>query len=81
MSSRLVTVRHIIEKYGLSRHMVYSSIQCDSSFPFTNIGPKKNYRIDEDKFKGWLNRKAYTTAYGDEIPTGEDLIMEFKGEK
>ncbi len=81
MKLKLVTINYIIEKYGLSSYMIYYSIKHDSSFPVTNIGPKKNYRIDEDKFEEWFNRKTYTTAYGNEVPTGDDLFKEFRDEK
>lgn len=43
-----------MEKYNLSRYMIYNTIKTDESFPVVDLGPKKNYRIDLNGFEMWL---------------------------
>ena len=80
MNTELLPVSTIIRDFGLSKYMIYKTIEIDSSFPYLNIGPKKNYRIDLTKFIEWLSRRKFlatTTA----IPTGQDLLKDMKNAK
>ena len=70
-----------MDKFGLSRYMIYKTIQNDPSFPVINIGPKKNYRVYLNLFEEWFNRRANTTVSGDEVPTANELIKEFTIDK
>lgn len=74
MRTKLMTIKFIMEKYNLSRYMIYHTIKHDPSFPVRNIGPRKNYRIDLSLFEEWLCRRAATTSYGDEVPTSKELL-------
>lgn len=73
MTTKLVPVSWIIKEYGFSRYMIYYMIKNDSSFPVFNVGPKKNFKIDFNKFVEWLSRRT-VSATTSAIPTGNDLL-------
>jgi hypothetical protein len=75
MTTKLLPVSTIIRDYGLSRYMIYNTIKNDPSFPALNVGPKKNFRIDPNRFVEWLSRRT-ATATSSAIPTGSDLLKE-----
>lgn len=59
--TRLVTVKELSRRYGLSLIAVYGLIKTDSSFPAVNVGLRKKYMIDLNKFNQWLDQRAIST--------------------
>ena len=76
--SNLMPIKYIINKYKLSSYMIYESIKNDPSFPAINLGPTKNYRIDESLLNEWIRKRSINTGMKNEIPTAQELLQGVK---
>ena len=73
----LITVAQAMNRYQLTKHVIYEAIKHDPTFPAINLGPKKNYRIDENDLVLWLKRKRHAPTDAPlHVPTGDDLLKE-----
>lgn len=69
------TVTKIAKMYNVSPWSIYEAIKTDASFPFHNVGPKKNYRINPVEFRSWLKKKSQLTQYKlANFKTAEELL-------
>ena len=78
MTTKLLSVSSIIENYGLTKYIVYQTIKIDPSFPALNLGPKKKFMIDVERFTEWLSRRTAFTTNNTGVPTGSDLLKELR---
>jgi predicted DNA-binding transcriptional regulator AlpA len=58
-TKKLITVKEAIAKYDLSKFAIYEHIKTDPSFPAINIGPYKNYRLNEALLKAWIDQRLH----------------------
>jgi predicted DNA-binding transcriptional regulator AlpA len=71
---KLLSVSEVSKRYSLSKFTIYHLIRSDPTFPAVNIGPKKNYRIQSDLFKIWLDQRLKERHYYDfKVPTADQL--------
>jgi excisionase family DNA binding protein len=71
---KLLSVNEVSRSYNLSKYTIYCLIKSDPTFPAVNIGPKKNYRIQADLFKTWLEQRLKERQYYDfKVPTADQL--------
>ncbi len=72
----LLSVREVIQAFGLSRYTVYTLIRTDPSFPCVNVGPRKNYRIQKDLLVDWLtSRMEQRKSLSFQIPSLQELMQ------
>jgi hypothetical protein len=73
-------VLEIAKLFGISPSCIYESIRIDPTFPYINLGPRKNYRINPDHFEKWLHKQSrYKSPLKLSIPTALELLKEVKG--
>lgn len=71
---KLLSVSEVSRSFSLSKYTIYCLIKSDPTFPAVNIGPKKNYRIQMDLFKNWLEQRLKERHYLDfKVPTADQL--------
>ncbi len=70
----MLTVSEVVARYPLTRWAIYQAIKSDPVFPFINIGPVKNYRINEPKLKIWLLRSQGRASSNVLIPSALELL-------
>lgn len=56
-----LTVIQIAKMFNVSQWSIYEDIRTDPTFPFLNLGPKKNYRINPKEYKKWSKGKSKST--------------------
>lgn len=56
--SRLVSVRTLATDYGISKSTLYELIKSDPTFPYKNVGLRKKFMIDTEKFEAWLETRT-----------------------
>ena len=72
---RFLRVKEVILGYPFTRYAVYELIKNDPTFPFINVGPKKNYRVMPGLLEEWLKFRLEQRNYRRfTIPTPEDLL-------
>ncbi len=72
---KLLSVNQVSRHYSLSKYTIYNLIKSDPTFPAVNIGPRKNYRIQSDLFKIWLDQRLKERHYYDfKVPTADQLF-------
>jgi hypothetical protein len=74
LKGEMLKVSEVVAKYPLTRWAVYEAIKSDPVFPFINIGPVKNYRINEPMLKIWLLRSHGKGSVNVAIPSALDLL-------
>jgi hypothetical protein len=71
----MLRVSEVVAKYPLTLWAIYQAIRNDPVFPVINIGPVKNYRINEPKLKIWLLRsRGKTPSAHIAIPSAHELL-------
>ncbi|MBF0366480.1 MAG: helix-turn-helix domain-containing protein [Oligoflexia bacterium] len=72
---KYLTVRMVTERFGLSRYSIYELIRSNPTFPYINIGPKKNYRIHSEELEVWLSKRTrYRSSSKLTIPSVEEVV-------
>ncbi len=72
----LLSVREVIQAFGLSRYTVYTLIRTDPSFPCVNVGPRKNYRIQKNLLIDWFAlRLEQRKNLSFQIPSFHELMQ------
>ncbi len=74
VKGEMLKVSEVVAKYPLTRWAIYQAIKNDPVFPFINIEPVKNYRINEPKLKIWLLRSQGRTSSNVAIPSALELL-------
>ena len=73
-TSKLLPVAELCREHKISKYTIYTLIKTDPTFPAINIGPKKNYRIQMDLFRSWLEQRLKERHYFDfKVPTADKL--------
>jgi hypothetical protein len=60
-SKDYLTTSEIAKMFNVSQWSIYEAIKTDPTFPFNNLGPKKNYRINPKEYKKWSQEKSHST--------------------
>lgn len=71
-----VSVKHLANKYGISKSLLYELIQTEKDFPSMNVGKKKKYIIHLKGFIEWLNKRQ--RVHDEQVPKGLDLIRRYR---
>jgi Helix-turn-helix domain len=77
--SGLVSVQALTEHYGLSKSTLYELIKSDPTFPYVNVGLRKKYMIDGERFEMWLKErteKQKSEQFG--LPTASGLLEKYR---
>lgn len=56
-----LTPTKVAKMFNVSQWSIYEAIRTDPTFPFLNLGPKKNYRINPKEYKKWSEGKSKST--------------------
>ena len=59
LKGEMLKVSEVVAKYPLTLWAVYEAIKSDPIFPFLNIGPVKNYRINEPQAQDLATQKPW----------------------
>lgn len=75
----LLTVRQLEALSGLTVGNIYSFIRTEPTFPYVNVGKKKKYLIDKEKFFAWLDKRSATDkSERFNLSSANQLISRFK---
>ncbi len=75
----LVAVKALALKYGVGPATIYEFIKTEPDFPYVNVGVKKKFLIDVNKFDIWLTERTKKQKHEHfAIPTALDLTTVFK---
>lgn len=72
-SKRFCSVREIGEIYGISQWVIYHHIKTDPGFPHINVGNKKRFLIDLEKFEHWITRRSQNQHL---CPNSNELLQD-----
>ena len=75
LKRRYYSIKEVSQMYGISTWVIYHHIKTDPSFPFVNIGVRKRYLVDGEKFEKWLNlRGQMETRKNHQLPNTNELM-------
>ena len=61
--------------YGISQWLIYHHIKSDPTFPCVNVGIKKRFLIQLERFDKWLStRSQLQTIKGHNLPSVNELL-------
>lgn len=76
---RLLSVKALAARYGITKAAIYGFIKTDPTFPYANVGLKKKFVIDVAHFETWLTRRTDKEKHEHfATPSTADLLAVFK---
>ncbi len=76
-----LSVREVVNKYKISTWAIYQYIKYDPTFPYSNVGHKKKFIVNENFFKEWLQRRTEKEKKSKgQLVKARDLLRRVKNE-
>ena len=74
-SKKLYSIKEVSIMYGISQWLIYHHIKSDPTFPCVNVGIKKRFLIQLERFDKWLSiRSQMQTNKGHNLPSVSELL-------
>jgi len=74
-SKKLYSIKEVACMYGISQWLIYQHIKLDPTFPCVNVGIKKHFLIQIDRFETWLmDRGLQKRLQHHNIPNSKELL-------
>lgn len=74
-SKKLYTIKEVAKMYGINQWLIYHHIKSDPTFPFVNVGVKKRFLINIERFDSWLeNRSKKHVLESHNLPSSNELM-------
>ena len=74
-SKKLYSIKEVAKMYGINQWLLYHHIKSDPTFPFVNVGVKKRFLINIERFDSWLeNRSKKHVLESHNLPSSNELM-------
>lgn len=59
---KFYSIKEIASMYGINQWLIYHHIKADPTFPYVNVGVRKRFLIEPEKFEQWLMERSHKSV-------------------
>jgi|GEM_PF-910835 len=74
-TKKFYSIKEVASMYGINQWLIYHHIKADPTFPYVNVGVKKRFLIEPQKFEQWLTLRSHKNVNErHQLPSATELM-------